>query len=145
MRDPVILIVDDEEDILALTRVLCKDLACTLHTATSGEKALELAESLDTLDVIVADLHMNGMDGIEFLRRVRRLFPDAVRVLHSGRLEIDVVNQLMEEGLISRAVQKPVPPTRAKRNLNTLVRLIRAGMHKQNPSRDAPSDRARQC
>ena len=66
---PRILIVDDvRENLHALMNVLRDDYAIT--AATNGEKALELAARAPQPDLILLDVKMPGMDGIETLRHI---------------------------------------------------------------------------
>ncbi|MCP4689520.1 MAG: response regulator, partial [Desulfobacterales bacterium] len=62
-----ILIVDDEQDMLQLLkRSLEPDMNCSVHTAPSGEAALK-AMSETIFDLILADIKMPGMNGLELL------------------------------------------------------------------------------
>ena len=66
-----ILFVDDDPNILAaFQRQLRKDFS--VHTALGGEEGLRAVSARDPFAVIVSDLRMPGMDGIQFLSRVRQ-------------------------------------------------------------------------
>jgi two-component system phosphate regulon response regulator PhoB len=65
-----ILIVDDEEDILELVRVSLEKESYPTICAESGEKALSIARS-ELPDIIVLDLMMPGIDGLEVTRRIK--------------------------------------------------------------------------
>ena len=83
MDDIRLLLVDDEEEFVkALAeRLHLRDLAG--HTAFSGEQALEFVEENEP-DVMVLDLKMPGIDGMEVLRRVRRNYPAIQVIIHTA-------------------------------------------------------------
>lgn len=73
MAGKKILIVDDEEDLLAAMKIRLLSWGYDVVTASSGEEAVRIAkEGGVALDAIVMDLVMPGMGGIEGLRRIRR-------------------------------------------------------------------------
>lgn len=78
-----LLLVDDEEEFVkALAeRLNLRDLAG--RTATSGEQALEFVGEEEP-DVMLLDLRMPGIDGMEVLRRVRRKYPGVQVIVHTG-------------------------------------------------------------
>jgi signal transduction histidine kinase/ActR/RegA family two-component response regulator len=67
-----VLAVDDDEDTTSLLRCLLEMQGGTVITANSGAEALELAKDSD-FDIVVSDISMPGMDGFEFVRRLRAL------------------------------------------------------------------------
>lgn len=80
-----ILIVDDHRLTLDLlqTMVSAAFPACRVLTADSGERALELCAT-QAPHIIVMDISMGGIDGIEATRRIKLLLPDTQVVMHSG-------------------------------------------------------------
>ena len=103
---PRILCVDDEEKLLnAIRRSLHK--RCDIHTATSGAAGLELLQNEGPFEVVVSDMRMPGMNGAEFLREVRRMSPDTVRLLLTGFADLDTVVTAVNEGYIYRFIGKP--------------------------------------
>jgi two-component system alkaline phosphatase synthesis response regulator PhoP len=71
MRKEKILVVDDEEDILELVRYNLDREGYAVVCAASGEKALEAAET-EEVDLIILDLMLPGIDGLEVARRLKR-------------------------------------------------------------------------
>jgi two-component system phosphate regulon response regulator PhoB len=70
MAKEKLLVVDDEEDILELVRHHLERESYEVHTCTSGEKALQMARS-NPYDLLVLDLMLPGMDGLEVARRLK--------------------------------------------------------------------------
>lgn len=68
-----VLLVEDNDDLRELLAAGLRLQGWTVRTAAGGEEALALLASGERPDVIVADLGLPGMDGREFLRRVRRM------------------------------------------------------------------------
>lgn len=67
-----ILIVDDSESIREILKSLLEKEKYTIKTANNGVEALKIA-SIYQFDLIITDLHMPEMDGIEFIAKVREL------------------------------------------------------------------------
>lgn len=66
---PIVLVVDDDEDLLAVLRDVIEEEGYRVSTACDGEAALALLESGETPCMVLLDLKMPGMDGGEFRRR----------------------------------------------------------------------------
>jgi len=106
-----ILLVDDEENILSgYRRQFRKHFP--LATAQSGQAGLALMEKEGPFAVIVSDLRMPGMDGIEFLAQARTRAPDSVRMMLTGYAEVQNAIDAVNEGAIFRFLTKPCPPAK---------------------------------
>ena len=93
-----ILIVDDEIDMLQLLkRSLEPDLKCRIETATSGQEALRML-SQKTFDLVLADLKMPGMDGLELLDAVKREFSDLTVVMMTAFGGVETAVEAMRNG-----------------------------------------------
>jgi response regulator RpfG family c-di-GMP phosphodiesterase len=104
-----ILCVDDEPNVLsAYTRCLRSEFE--LETATDGEKALQIVASWGPFAVIVSDMRMPGMSGLDFLARVRKLAPVSVRMMLTGNSDQQTAMDAVNEGNIFRFLSKPCPP-----------------------------------
>jgi DNA-binding NtrC family response regulator len=95
---PRLLIVDDEEDMLRLLRrSLSTDLNCDIETASNAYLALSLLEGAP-FDLILADIRMPGMDGMEFLERIRQDYLGLTVVLMTAYGTIDLAVQAIKSG-----------------------------------------------
>ncbi|MBI9084592.1 MAG: sigma-54-dependent Fis family transcriptional regulator [Desulfobacterales bacterium] len=93
-----ILIVDDEQDMLQLLkRSLAPELNCRIQTATSGESALKIY-SESTFDLVLADIKMPGMNGLELLELIKRNNRDQTVVMMTAYGEIDMAVLTMKSG-----------------------------------------------
>jgi DNA-binding NarL/FixJ family response regulator len=84
LAQPRMLIVDDHRAFRNATRALLGERFCVVGEADSGEQAVEMAAVLRP-DVIVMDVRLPGIDGMEATRRITRDNPDAVVVLVSSQ------------------------------------------------------------
>ncbi len=78
-----ILVVDDNENSLLLTKLELRDEHWPVITASDGQQAMELFESL-TPDVVVLDVKMPGIDGIAILKKMKESRPEIPVVIFTG-------------------------------------------------------------
>ena len=101
-----LLLVDDEERVTrALQRLLFSE-GYEVLTANSATKGFELL-SLNRVAVIVSDFRMPGMNGAEFLGRVKELYPSTVRLVLSGHADLDAITEFINVGAIFKILRKP--------------------------------------
>lgn len=115
-----ILFVDDDEKILrSFNRTLSEEFAVV--TATGPEEALQTLEEQGPFPVIVSDMKMPGMTGLELLRRAREISPDSVQILLTGFADVETAMNAVNHGGLFRFLTKPC-------NLDTLSRALRDGV-----------------
>jgi len=100
-----ILVVDDESDNLDAFRFTFGKIF-TLHLASGAEEALNLARAHD-MAVVVTDQRMPRMTGLELLRAVRDIRPDAVGIIVTAFTDVDVLIESISLGRIYRYITKP--------------------------------------
>jgi CheY-like chemotaxis protein len=104
-----VLFVDDEPNILeGFRRTFRRDY--DVHVAAGGEEALAIVESAGPFGVIVSDMRMPGMDGIQFFRRVKRIAPDSIKIMLTGNADQETAVNAVNEGSIFRFLTKPCAP-----------------------------------
>jgi YesN/AraC family two-component response regulator len=110
-----VLIVDDEPGILHSLRRLLRAVPCS-YGNTVYPLEVEIFDSpaaaLDRVahvpfDLILTDYRMPGMDGVELLRRIRAIQPDAARLILSGYADLNVLVSAINEVEIYRFIAKP--------------------------------------
>ncbi|MGZ8450169.1 MAG: PAS domain S-box protein [Candidatus Deferrimicrobiaceae bacterium] len=116
-----VLLVDDEESLVALGARMLEDLGFTVLTASDGLQAVErYRERGKEIDLVLMDLTMPRMDGVEAFGELRRLNPDVRVVLASGYSHADVASRFAGKGL-SAILQKPYTLLRLRESLAVLL------------------------
>ncbi|EKD33842.1 MAG: Response regulator receiver protein [uncultured bacterium] len=122
-----ILFVDDEPKALqAFARQLGRRFS--VRTAASAAEALTILQE-GPCPVIVSDMKMPGMDGIQLLSRVKELYPDTVRIMFTGNADLATAIEAVNDGQIFRFLTKPVNPQTLTTSLKLAIgqyRLITA-------------------
>jgi signal transduction histidine kinase/DNA-binding response OmpR family regulator/HPt (histidine-containing phosphotransfer) domain-containing protein len=107
MSQPAILFVDDEPHVL---KAMERHLVCEpydLFFAPGGQEGLAILDR-EKIDVVVSDMRMPGMDGLEFLSQVRQRHPDVVRMVLSGMADMASLVGAINDGQVYRYVTKPL-------------------------------------
>ncbi|MBU0665325.1 MAG: response regulator [Proteobacteria bacterium] len=106
MGSETILLVDDEPYVLeAIVRKLRNSF--TIQTASSGEEALQLLKTKGPCAVVVSDMSMPGMGGIELLAKVKSLYPQTIRIMLTGHADLGNAIESVNTGQIFRFLTKP--------------------------------------
>ena len=101
-----VLFVDDEENLLDILRMGLQDEPYLCLFAASGSQALGML-SRHKVQVIVTDMRMPEMNGLMLLKEVRRQYPDIVRLVLSGHVQIPTLLTAINEGNIYKFITKP--------------------------------------
>jgi len=83
-----VLLVDDDEDILLLTKIMLQGMGIQVETASSGALALETLRTDHPPDLVILDLTMPRMDGVQIMGQVRAMHSDLPILISSGRIDI---------------------------------------------------------
>jgi FixJ family two-component response regulator len=101
-----ILLVDDDNSVLdGYRRSLSREFS--LEIALGGEQALKCAAENGPYAVVVSDMRMPGMDGIQLLSKIKALAPDTIRVMLTGNADMQTAINAINEGSIFRFLNKP--------------------------------------
>ena len=101
-----VLVADDEASARTGLAALLRDAGFVVDQAEDGEKALECAQAT-VPDVLVTDLHMPGMDGIQLLEHAREAIPELIVVLVTAFADVDTAVRAMQLGA-EHYLTKPV-------------------------------------
>ena len=98
-RPAVVLVVDDDEDVREVAADMLQDLGYIVVQASSGMEALDVLDARPDLDVMVTDIRMPGMSGLELAERAACRRADVKIILVSGYFQ--------PQALTRRFLQKP--------------------------------------
>src|SRR5688572_10095724 len=117
-----ILIVDDEQSYRQLLSLVFEDEGNTIRTAMNGRQALELLDA-EPSDIIISDVRMPDMDGIEMLRAVRSTAPDLGVILMTAFASVETAREAFKLGA-DDFIQKPF-------DVEELKLIVRKTLEKQ--------------
>lgn len=120
-----ILYVDDEEYMLDCMAATFEIAELSIATASSGLKALELMGNLASLQVVISDFRMPGMNGVELLSSIAEKYPNTTRILCSAYMEGQEVTLLLADGIIHYFIRKPW-------DINELLSLVCSSLEHEN-------------
>ena len=118
-----VLFVDDEPRVLTSMRALFRR-DFNVHLANSGKEALALLK-VQQVDVIVTDQRMPGLSGVETLAHVKRLAPNAMRILLTGYADANAIQGSINEGEVFRFLNKPCRPDLLKQTVGLAARIAK--------------------
>lgn len=108
MSQPRILFIDDEEIVLRSCRRIFAGSGYEIDTAQSGEEGLSKALNQD-FDLVVTDLKMPGIGGMEVLTRLRKSRPDTTVIIFTGYASVDTAREALKNGAFDY-IPKPFTP-----------------------------------
>ena len=98
MKDPIVLLVDDEAPFVdTMTKRLTKR-NLNVQKAYSGQEALDALAHHNRIDVVILDVKMPGMDGIETLKAIRKDYPLVEVIMLTGHATVETSIEGMRQG-----------------------------------------------
>jgi len=134
MPNPIVMLVDDEVPFVETMKKRLEKRDLTIITAFSGEEALHTLESHQNTDVVILDVKMPGMDGIETLSKIRKDFPliEVIMLTGHGTIEsaiegmkLGAFDYLMKPCEIEQLMEKVQEATQKKRDHEEKIREAR--------------------
>jgi two-component system response regulator HydG len=122
-RTPTVLVVDDEQGILESLGILLRNAGFDTHTAQGGRAGLAQLSALQP-DIVLSDVRMPDVGGVEILAAARQQNPDTPVILMTAQATLQSAMQAVNEGAFYY-IQKPF------RNDELLAILKRAGEHRE--------------
>jgi len=141
-----VLLVDDDNNILAgYRRSLSREFL--VETALGGRQALKLAAENGPYAVVMADMRMPEMVGLQLLNSIKAEWPDTVRIVLTGYADMDAAIQALNENTIFRFLNKPCSKEVMAKALTAALlqhRLLTEVLSLVNPAAFGRAERARQ-
>jgi len=106
MEKRTVLFVDDDEIVLMSLQRGLRDEPYNKVFARSGKDALRILKDND-VHVVVTDMRMPEMSGLEFLKIVKQNYPNIVRIVFSGYIQVTTLLTAINQGEIYRYIPKP--------------------------------------
>ncbi len=115
-----VLLVDDDVSLLSSVR---RNLALTydVTTAESGAEALELLRSHGRFSVIMTDMRMPHMDGLQLIDEARRIAPDSIYLMLTGNQDLQTAKKAVNDGHVFRFLNKPCEIAEIKQALDAAI------------------------
>lgn len=105
-KAPVVLAIDDEESIRELIRYTLEPKGYTVLSAENGKNALILLET-EPVDVIITDLLMPAMTGLEFIREMKKRKQQIPIIIITAYGNIEMAKEILSEGIF-KMIEKPL-------------------------------------
>ncbi len=119
-----ILVVDDDPNLLAAIKRQLRG-EYNVVTAEGGTEGLRLISKHNSFAVVISDMRMPEMNGIQFLAKVCKLSPDTTRVMLTGNADLETAMHAVNEGNIFRFLVKPCHKNTISWAINSAVKQYR--------------------
>ena len=139
MHAPTLLIVDDEERMRRLFELVLKPVGYQLLLASSGDEAIRMLQEQDSIDLIITDLQLGTLSGMDVLEAAHQQAPDVPVLIVTGYGTVKSAVEAMQKGAYDY-ISKPVDNEELKiviaralqvRQLARDNRTLRAGLQEQ--------------
>jgi diguanylate cyclase (GGDEF)-like protein/PAS domain S-box-containing protein len=104
--EKTLLVLDDDPQVLAALKRLFQLEGYRVLTAESAKEGFELMAD-HQVAVVISDQRMPVMSGCEFLSRIKKLYPDSIRIILSGHADLDSVTDAINNGAAYKFLSKP--------------------------------------
>lgn len=108
MEKTEILVVDDDKEIREMLKELFEAEGCRVATASTAMEGIKMIETdLHRFNVVVSDIMMPGMNGVEFLKQIKKITKYVEVILMTGYSTMELAIDCLEEGAFSY-LEKPL-------------------------------------
>lgn len=139
MNEDRILIVDDEADIALILKLQLEDIGYRTARARDGAEALEILER-ESFALVLLDIRMPRMDGMEVLARIRRDYPELVVVMMTAHGSEDIAVEAMKKGAVDY-ISKPFSSDDMKGRVERAIQYNRTRLENERLQRELDEQR----
>lgn len=117
-----VLIVDDQPEVRTLIRDILADVGVSrTFDASNGKEAMQFIDAdFESVNLIICDWNMPAMNGMDFLRQIRSVFPDMPFLMITGKSDKNSVVEAKIGG-VNAYIRKPFSPEQLENKLKFLV------------------------
>jgi DNA-binding NtrC family response regulator len=127
MQRQTVLVVDDEESVRVTLAAILGELGYDVREAASGDEAVALLKKVE-FDLVLTDLRMEGVDGLQVMAEARNRWPDSVTIMLTGHASIDSAIAALRVGAYDYLC-KPCPT-------EDLLATVARGLERRRLTRD---------
>lgn len=132
LKDKILIVDDELSVVLGIKRGLRKQCAMEIDVAVGASQALQKIHQQGPYAVIISDLKMPEIDGIEFLSEVKRCWPDTMRILLTGESTSESTIEAINKAGVFRFLQKPYA---IKKLQNIITQAVAEYKHRVEPKK----------
>ncbi|MBW1695745.1 MAG: response regulator [Deltaproteobacteria bacterium] len=119
LREKKMLLIDDDEWIRDSLSIFFEAEGCHIHTLETAEEGLEILKH-QPYDIIIVDYRLPGMDGLDFLRRIKGQYPNSIKILITAYGDKEIAYEARQLG-VNDFIEKPFTTTTIEASLSLLL------------------------
>ena len=119
LRKMNMLLIDDDEWIRDSLTIFFESEGCRINALETAEEGLEALKK-DRYDIIFVDYRLPGMDGLDFLKKIKETYPSAIKILITAYGTINVASEAIHMG-IEDLIEKPFTTKTIETSLSRLI------------------------
>jgi len=116
-----LLVVDDDPLFQRLLKTVFLEKEYTIHTSATGEDALKVLKEID-INAAIIDLNLPGMDGMDFLKKLKSNYPEIMTIMLTGQGNVQVAVEAIKNGA-GDFLQKPFPQEELRARVNKMYQI----------------------
>ncbi|MBF0252753.1 MAG: hybrid sensor histidine kinase/response regulator [Candidatus Omnitrophica bacterium] len=128
MKEINVLILDDEENILNSLKRLFRSEEFGIFTTTNHKEALECLKN-EKIKIVMSDYRMPDVTGTDFLKQVKEINPEIIRILFTGHSDIRIAEDAINKGEVYRFINKPWEDVELKTTITDAIKRFDMAEH----------------